>query len=451
MERVSATSASLLRLDSPAAHLHVGWLARVDAHTAGALDVGALRTRIAARLDHAPRLRAIVSRPQEHGELVWEQAADFSIERQVVAWPGDAAGEEELRVVVDRFLEEPLPHEQPLWRVLVVPRTRAGGALLAGKLHRALADGHDTDLLRDVVFDATPPAGTASQADAEALTELRAHRRLRETARAAAAAPRIGETLRRAALARTEGTLAAASPSFLDGTPQSARRTLVTARTDLGRLARIAQRTETTLHGVVLAVLTGTVRRLALARGEQPRDLRALVPLQVGERGLLGDTPCAVVALPIAEPRAAARLGAVHAALEAATRARGSGTTDPHAENAPTVIAGPPEELASRLALAARVSNLTIPSSSGPARALHVDGARVRALFPLTSIPDEHALALATLVYERHLHVGAAADAAVLTTIGRLPVLLADSVQELGVSTGADTLSRGVPRRFGLA
>jgi WS/DGAT/MGAT family acyltransferase len=433
MERLTATSASLLRLDASCAHLHVGWLARLEA--GGALDVAALRARIAQGLEHAPRLRAIVDRATE-GSLVWKEDPDFTLDRHVVMWTVETAGEEELRALVDAFLAAPLPPEHPQWRVLVVPRARSGGGLLAAKLHRALAEASDTDLLRDVVFDA---AGDAPEA--AVLAEFRAMRQLRDGAHGGAAPSRIGETLRRAAFARTEGPLAAAAPSFLDSAPRAGRRTLVTARTELGRLSRIAARTETTLHAVVLAVLAGTLRRLALARDESPRDLRACVPLQLGERELLGDTPCAIVPLPVGEARAATRLLALHAAMEAAGRPE---------RDASTVIAGPPEELASRLALASRVSNVTIPSAAGPPRSLHVGDARVRALFPLAPVPEEHALALATLSYGRHLHVSAAADTAALTGIGRLPVLLADAVEELGVSTGARSL-HGAPRRFRLA
>ncbi|MDW5597265.1 WS/DGAT domain-containing protein, partial [Conexibacter stalactiti] len=110
----------------------------------------------------------------------------------------------------------------------------------------------------------------------------------------------------------------------------------------------------------------------------------------------------------------------------------------------PTLLAGPPEELPTRLAIGARLCNLTIPSARGPERALHVGGANVRALFPVAPLHDEHALTLSTLSYGRHLHVTAAVDAAAIGGAGRLPVMLADAAEELGISTGARG-SRGLP------
>jgi diacylglycerol O-acyltransferase / wax synthase len=448
MEPVSPTSASLLRLESPAAQLHAGWLARLEAHGPRELDVAGLQARIEKRLLAVPRLRAALAPGDAAGgELVWREDPDFAIDRHVVAWDREA-GEEEVRVIVERFLDEPLARERPLWRVLAIPRTRAGGPLVAAKLHRALADGQDADLLRGLVFD-TPwgeqTAPPAAPADA-ALEELRAMRAQRDRAGDTGAPGRIGATLRRAAFARSEG-LVAAPPSFLDG-PAGGRRTLVTARAELGRLTRIAQRTQTTLHGVVLAVLAGTLRRLALARGESPADLRALVPLRIDGAELLGETPCAVVSLPVAERSPARRLAAVHAAVEAATRGE---EQPPTGMPPPTLIAGPPEELAARLAIGVRVSNLTIPSAAGPARRLRLDGVRVRALFPLTALPEDHAIALGTLSYDRHLHVAAAADTAVLGAIGRLPIMLADALEELAVSTGAGRPALAGPHRFPVA
>ena len=346
MEPVSPTSASLLRLESPGAQLHAGWLARLEAHGRRELDVEALQARIAQRLESAPRLRATLApRAAGSGELVWREDPGFDVARHVVAW-GSEAGEEEVRVIVERFLEQPLTRERPLWRMLVVPRTRAGGPVVAAKLHRALADGHDAGLLRELVFDAPsgPDAGTptasASTAQDDALAEYRSARALREQAAGGSGAGRIGTTLRRAAFARSEGALVAAPPSFLDG-PAGGRRTLVTARAELGRLARIAARTGTTLHAVVLAVLAGTLRRLALARGEPPADLRALVPLRIDGEELLGEAPCAVVELPVGERSPASRLAAIHAAVDAATRI---GADTPAGGPAPTLIAGPPEE-----------------------------------------------------------------------------------------------------------
>ena len=439
MERVSATAAALLRLESPTAPLNVGWVARLDGRAQrDPLDVAALLDRIAGRLRRAPRLRQVASRTTEgEGELVWREDPQFELARHVVVWQGRAVGKEEVRRVLDGFLAEPLARDRPLWRVLVVPATRGGGAAIAGMVHRALADGNDAARLRELVFDATPVAGTGDQArsDALALDELREAHRMRALAGSPAERVRIGATLRRVALTRTVGQLTPAPPSFLDGTGARAR-TFVTARVDAGRLGRIAAHADATVHDVVLALVAGALRRLAVAGGEPPANVRALVPLDVGEDELLGDAPCTVLELPVGEQLAAERLASIRGGMAAALAAARAGTTAPR-DQAAAVLAGPPEELASRLALGVRVCNVTIPSATAPAGSLTLDGRRVRALFPVTPVPDEHALALGTLAYGRHVHVSATADAATVRAIGRLPIILADALEELGVSSGA--------------
>ncbi len=145
---------------------------------------------------------------------------------------------------------------------------------------------------------------------------------------------------------------------------------------------------------------------------------------------------------------ARAAAGAARRAARDAAPAEGAGAgaaTGDAPQRPPTLLAGPPEELPTRLAIGARLANLTIPSAEGPQRTLHVGGAQVRALFPVAPHHDEHALTLSTLSYGRHLHVAAAVDAAAIGGAGRLPVMLADAVEELMLATGARGSRAGGP------
>jgi len=439
MERVTATAAALLALESPTAPLNVGWVARLDGGARrDPLDVAALLDRIAGRLPRAPRLRQIAVRaPAGDRELVWREDPHFELARHVVVCDSPSPGEEDVRRVLDAFLAQPLARERPLWRLLVVPATRSGGAAIAGMVHRALTDGDDAMRLRELVFDAPAASGAPERThrDALALSELREAHRMRSLAGAHGERSRIGETLRHVALTRTLGQLTPAPPSFLDGSG-ARRRTFVTARADAGRLGRIAAHADATVHDVVLALVAGALRRLAVAGGEQPADVRALVPLAVGEDELLGDAPCTVLELPVGERRPDDRLAVVRSGMAAALAAARAGDVGPSRPGGGAVLAGPPEELASRLALGMRVCNVTIPSALAPAGFLRLDGRRVRALFPVAPLPDEHALALGTLAYERHVHVCATADAQAVRAIGRLPIILADALEELGLSSG---------------
>jgi len=52
-------------------------------------------------------------------------------------------------------------------------------------------------------------------------------------------------------------------------------------------------------------------------------------------------------------------------------------------------------------------------------------------------IPDRHALAIGILTYDDAAHFAAYADPAALPRVARLPMMLADSIEELAMATGA--------------
>lgn len=478
MEPMSPASAALLRLESDGSPMHAGWVARLDA---GAVDLAALRARVARRLraPAAARFRRIAGRAGADagghgsdgrrspapGEPAWIDDRAFAVERHVAAWPAPLGDAERLSAALDRVLAEPLPRDRPLWRVVVLPPARGGrgGAAVVALAHRALVEGLEAGALRELVFDRGPaPAAGPREAPAPlgggdpALEELRSLRRIgaldatraggaararlgvrsapsaRPGGGGGAASARLGSTLRRAAMARMEG-LTAAPRSFLDAAPAGARRTLVTARLELGRLDGIARRTGTDPHDVELAVLAGALRRMALAGAGAPAPLRALVPVDAAGEQLLGDGTSAVVTLPADEPDAAARLARIHAAMAAARG--GPAAAGAPAERTPTLLAGPPEELATRLAIGARLCNLTVLRTRGPRQALQLGGVRVRALHPVTPMPEEHALAVSALAYGRHLHLAATVDPSAVGQVTRLPALLGAALDELDAAT----------------
>ncbi len=78
MPRLSALDASFLRVETPSAHMHIGWLALLDAPAGGALSVRAVRARLAERLHLAPRFRQLVADgPAGLGGPRWIDDADF--------------------------------------------------------------------------------------------------------------------------------------------------------------------------------------------------------------------------------------------------------------------------------------------------------------------------------------------------------------------------------------
>ena len=119
--------------------------------------------------------------------------------------------------------------------------------------------------------------------------------------------------MRRAALSLAEDVIRPAPPSFVNA-EIGPRRALVTERVSLARLERIKRAREAKLNDVVLAVVTGALRRFAAVAEAEPRPLRAMVPVSVRAAA---DSPAegnritfAFVDLPLDEPDPGAAAGA---------------------------------------------------------------------------------------------------------------------------------------------
>src|SRR5262249_28413433 len=139
MARLSPLDASFLRVESPTAHMHVGWLSHLDlAPGERRFDVDRLARTLASRLHLTPRFRQIVTpTPLGLGEATWTDDPAFHLRRHLYV----ASEQTPLKQLTDDFLSRPLPKDRPLWSLLVVPRTAPGKAALIGKVHHAMVDG----------------------------------------------------------------------------------------------------------------------------------------------------------------------------------------------------------------------------------------------------------------------------------------------------------------------
>lgn len=453
MSRLSAVDSSFLRVETPTAHMHVGWVSILDLPPdVQRLDARALAARMESRLHLAPRFRQrVVHVPLGMGEPVWRDAPDFDVRAHVRE--ADAPGEvtaARLRSLADDFLSRPLARERPLWELLVVPRVRGGRAALLGKVHHAMVDGIAAVELGVLMFDAAAdaerdkpvewtPAPTEgalrlavdSLADS-ALEQFRAARRIVSLGASPGQTARIAGTLRRAALSLAEDALRPAPRSYLN-VDIGPRRTLVTHRVRLERLLEVKRRHGVTLNDVTLAVCAGALRRFALAAGEPANDLRAMVPVNVrsGDAAAGGNRIAfAFVDLPVSRRRPEERLDAV-------VRRMGEVKDSGLAGGTAALMRGigalpePLKDRAARLAASPRLYNLTISNVPGPQVDLYAAGACVRSIYPVIPVPDRHALAMGLLTYGAHAHLGVYADPEALPRVGRLASMVDDSVVEL--------------------
>lgn len=85
MTRLSALDASFLRVESDAAHMHIGWVAMLGLRSGQErLDVGLLSRRLKARLHLAPRFRQVVAAPPGGMALPrWVDDQDFALDQHL--------------------------------------------------------------------------------------------------------------------------------------------------------------------------------------------------------------------------------------------------------------------------------------------------------------------------------------------------------------------------------
>ncbi len=454
--------------------MHVGWSATLELPDgATELDPDALAERIAARLHLAPRFRQRVV-PAPLGEPLWADDPGFRLDRHVsVVQPngGENAGRARaaLAEVTADFLSGQLDRSRPLWELVVVPRAGPGRAAVLGKVHHAMVDGIAAVELGTLLFDLAPDAALPEPADWDpepagggmrlavdavadsAVEQFRAARRMASLGLQPRRTLRIAETMRRAALSLAEDVVRPAPPSFLNR-GIGPRRALVTERVPLSRLERIKARRGVKLNDVVLALVTGALRRFAALAEADPASLRAMVPVSVRDTadptGAGNRITFAFVDLPLDEPRADRRLALIHGrtqALKESGRISGSDALLRSAVQLPGFL----KERGARLAASPRMYNVAVSNVPGPRVPLFAAGAMVESIHPVIPISDGHTLAIGVLTYRDTLHFAAYVDPDTLPEATELAPLFRNALTELDhvVGRGAPKTPRRAPAR----
>jgi len=456
MQRLSTLDTSFLRVETPSAHMHVGWLATLElAPGVSELDPGKLAERIAARLQLAPRFRQRVA-PAPLGEPIWVDDPGFRLDQHVLVEAAPVRGRADLERLAGRFLSRQLDREKPLWQIAVVPRVGSGGAAVLGKVHHAMVDGIAAVELATLLFDLAPDAALPEPDDWEpepldaplrlavdavadgALDQFRAARRLATLGMRPRSTLRIAETMRRAALSLAEDVVRPAAPSFVNSEIGPSR-ALVTEQVPLARFERIKHARAVKLNDVVLAVVTGALRRFAALSEAEPLPLRAMVPVSVRAPA---DAPAegnritfAFIDLPLDQPDAGERLSLIHARtqeLKSSGRIAGSDAIMRSMVQMPGFL----KERAARLAASPRMYNLAVSNVPGPRMPIYAGGAKVETIHPVIPISDGHAIAIGVLTYREALHFAAYVDPEALPDAGELGTLFANAVGELAHTVG---------------
>lgn len=453
--RLTSLDASFLEVESPTAHMHVGWVALFRPPDEGPVpDFKALRAHVEARLPRAPRYRQRLLRvPLRLNDPIWVDDTRFDIAEHVLH-----SAATDLGPVVDEVLSVPLRHDRPLWELWIADRLADGRVGVVGKAHHCMVDGIAAVELASLMLDPspTPPPEPADswrpRPGPDGLVDVLTtalRDRVEEAARLAGAAARvagspqrlgglIGEA-RRAVDALGSSMTPASSEGGLNE-PISPDRRLATLDRGLDELRAVGTRFGCTVNDVVLAAVAGGLRRFLMDHGVAAPRLKAMVPVNVRGEDDPGDLGNRIsfmfVPLPCDEPDPVRRLMNVHAATSDCKRrgdAEGGDTVLRAFDYAPRTL----QAAVSHLVASPRTFNLVVSNIPGPTEPLFMLGCELEEAYPVVPLADRHALSVGMSTVRDGAFFGLYADRAALPDVDDLALAMDAAINEL-VALAAD-------------
>ncbi len=459
--RLSTLDASFLEVESPSAHMHVGWAALFTPPPGcGRPSFGEIRDHIAGRMCRAPRYRQrLAPVPFDVSEPVWVDDQEFDIDRHVHRSDAVEIGE-----AADAVMSVPLDRERPLWGMWVADGLRDGRIGIVGKAHHAMIDGLAAVEMASLVLDATPeppapeddgwcpaPAPGSARLLADGVAD-----RLTQAARLGVWPLRQARNPR-GLVAGATGSVralgAALRPAAVDpdlNPPISSRRHLATARRPLGDLRRVKRGFDATVNDVLLAAAAGGVRRFLDQQGRAAPALKAMVPVsmraQRTQADLGNEISFVFVDLPCDEPDPRRRLHAVKASVGACKRAgvpEGADLLLRAAGYAPRLL----QKTLAHLMAAPSTFNLVVSNIPGPREPMYLLGCELEAAYPVVPIADRHALSIGMTTVKDEACFGIYADRESLPDADMLAHCLDASLDELIAVSDQQPRGRPHPAR----
>jgi WS/DGAT/MGAT family acyltransferase len=417
---LSALDESFLRLETEAAHMHVGWTMFVEGEPP---SLSELRAHVSQRLEHLPRFRRRVlsSRLRLH-DPVWVDDERFDIAEhvRVVRVPG-GGGPAATRRLAGELLSVPLDRRRPLWRLYLLDGLDAGRFAVVGQVHHALVDGIAAVEMASLLLDAEPLSRPPRASTFAPVPPPRLFDRARAS---------FGE---RVALSRTASSVAlrtlgspgeasyelrrlgsalsavgARAPETAHNRKIGPDRSVAFARLSLHAARQLGRRQAATVNDVVLAAASLALGRYLRRCGESHPWLRTLVPVnmrsapgaQEGNR-----TAAMFVELPVGErdPRAV---------LHEVARQTAEHKRDAHAGVIDALLQAsrlaplPLRDAAAWVAARPQTFNAVLSNIPGPNAPLYLLGRRVQAAYPAVPLVQGHGLSIGAVSYCGGLHIG---------------------------------------------
>ena len=432
MDRLSALDVSFLTNESSSSHMHVGAICIFEGPPPSYDD---LLDHVRSRAHLVPRFRQKLAYPPvPTGRPFWVDDAAFNLEYHVrhSALPSPGS-EEQLRNMAARVFSQQLDRTKPLWELWMVQGLTRNRFAFVTKTHHALVDGVAGVDIATVLFDVKPvpepaelehtwlpgPEPSAAQLlarDAEGVlrTPIRALRRIeRAVEHPRATLHEVSEAAE--ALGEVGWNFANPAPKVPLNVEIGAYRRFAWVRSDLAQFKAIKNALGGTVNDVVLAVVSGALRRWLISRGVRTDglELRAQVPVSIraaDERGRLGNRIAAVRGpMPVYVEDPVKRLDVCRRSMEGikqSKQALGAEVISRFNDFAPPTLLAQ----AARVNFSTRLFNLVVTNVPGPQMPLYVLGRELEDIFPVGFLPPNQALFVAIMSYNGGIHFGLLAD-----------------------------------------
>lgn len=437
VDRLSALDECFLRMESDAAHMHVGWTLLAEGAPP---SIEELRAHVLGRLELVPRFRRrVLSAPYGTHDSIWVDDPQFDVAEHVrqVRMPS-AGGMSELRELAGRLLSAPLDRARPLWRMHLIEGLDDTRFALVGQAHHALLDGIAAVQMALLLLDVDPAGGPAPSGSFVPEPPPRGLERVLASAgqrariagaagglalRALAHPSALGETATE--LRRVGSALAAIgtpAPATLLNGPICPERSVAFADLSLEAARELGRARGATVGDVVLATAALALGRYLRRGGEAHPWLRVMVPVSTRRStdSTLGNRVSAMfVELPVGErnPRAAleevARQSGRHkraahpAAIEALLRAS-------------AMVPAQVRDAFAWLLTRPQTFNVVVSNIPGPREPMYLRGRPLEAAYPAVPLMRAHGLSVGVLSYRKSLHVGLYADPGVVPEVVEL-------------------------------
>jgi len=451
-DRLSPLDASFLFVEESTTPMHVGGLMTFD-DTPG-FDADRFVAQIGERLAAVPRYRQKIREVPVHlGLPVWVDdpgfELDYHVRRSALPAPGSDA---QLRELVGRLMSRQLDRARPLWEIYLVEGLSDDRFAIVTKIHHAMVDGLSSIDVGTVLLDVTPtpresppddwhpapePSGLELAAGAVQEQLLRPQLMFGTAQRAlldVRSVVRTGGAM--LAAARSASRPAPANPL---NAPIGKQRRYGTSAGALDEYKAIRRAHGGTVNDVVLAVVTGALRRWMTTRGEPVRattTVRAMVPVSVRARstgGRLGNQISAYfVDLPVGEPDPVARLESVTAAMadhKSSGQAIGASALIGLVGLATPTLHSMSARLTS--SMSSRVFNVVVTNVPGPQFPLYAMGARMRDMYPVVPLAKGQAVSIGITSYDGGIFYGLNADRDAMGDVDVLADAIGASLDEL--------------------